>query len=285
MTDGQGMDDGSAQFTSEVKAGARFEFGKNWQRFLGSLDEVRIVEAERSLREMLETEDLHGMSFLDVGCGSGLFSLAARRLGARVHSFDYDPDSVACACELRRRYFPDDADWRIETGSVLDTAYLSRLGEFDIVYSWGVLHHTGAMWQALANVDPLVRENGRLFIAIYNDQGWVSIVWRAIKRLYNHLPRRLKPLLLIICFVPLWGPKTVRDLMQGKLFRTWKNYGSIRGMSPWSDVVDWVGGYPFEVARPDKIIEFFKARSYVLQRLITTRRLGCNQFVFAKRPV
>src|SRR5262245_14932037 len=144
----------------EVAAGERFEFGKNWAAYLKALDETRIVEAERSLADMLETKSLDGKRFIDIGSGSGLFSLAARRMGARVHSFDYDPHSVACARELRRRYFPDDPDWTVEQGSALDEKYLRSLGAFDVVYSWGVLHHTGNMWQALENVAPLVADGG-----------------------------------------------------------------------------------------------------------------------------
>jgi 2-polyprenyl-3-methyl-5-hydroxy-6-metoxy-1,4-benzoquinol methylase len=136
----------------------RFEFGKNWSAFLPVLNEERIGIAETSLKAALGVENLHGKSFLDVGCGSGLFSLAAVRLGATVHSFDYDPQSVAAAAELKRRYCPNAEHWSIEQGSVLDRTYLWRLGQFDIVYSWGVLHHTGDMWRALENVLPLLRE-------------------------------------------------------------------------------------------------------------------------------
>lgn len=144
----------------EISRGERFTFGENWGAFLNGLNEERIVRAEDSLKSMLGVARLDGLSFLDVGSGSGLFSLAARRLGAHVVSFDFDPQSVACTQELRRRYFPDDAHWQVEQGSVLDCDYLARLGQFDVVYSWGVLHHTGAMWQALENAAPLVREGG-----------------------------------------------------------------------------------------------------------------------------
>jgi 2-polyprenyl-3-methyl-5-hydroxy-6-metoxy-1,4-benzoquinol methylase len=135
--------------STEVAQGNRFEFGANWALFLGLMNDERIDQAVESLKMMLGVSDLQGRRFLDAGSGSGLFSLAARKLGATVHSFDFDPASVACTKELKRRYFPDDGAWTIEEGSVLDQEYLLRLGQFDVVYSWGVLHHTGAMWQAL----------------------------------------------------------------------------------------------------------------------------------------
>jgi len=269
----------------ELRAGERFAFGANWARFLGVLNEDRIAEAERSLQEMLDVKDLRGKSFLDAGSGSGLFSLAARRLGARVHSFDYDPLSVACTAELRRRYFPDDADWVVQQGSVLDTDYLNSLGQWDIVYSWGVLHHTGAMWPALKNVVPLMRKGGSLFIAIYNHQRFMSPVWLQVKRLYNKLPGPLRWLVLLPSLVWLWGPRTIYDLLRGKPFETWRNYArhSLRGMSAWWDVVDWVGGYPFEVAKPEEIFDFYRDRGFSLRRLMTCGgSLGCNQFVFAR---
>src|SRR5438128_6035457 len=112
------------QHAGEVASGERFEFGRNWSAFLSVLDEDRIAKAEESLKQMLEVENLAGKTFLDIGSGSGLFSLAARRLGARVHSFDFDSNSFACTQELRSRYFGGDADWRVEQGSALDAEYV-----------------------------------------------------------------------------------------------------------------------------------------------------------------
>lgn len=263
----------------------RFPFGANWARFLQGLSEERIIEAERSLIEALGSSSLAGRRFLDVGSGSGLFSLAARRLGADVHSFDYDRQSVECTTELRRRYYNHDPDWQVEQGSVLDQDYLETLGTFDVVYAWGVLHHTGAMWPAMANVTALVASGGRLFIAIYNDQGRKSRIWSKIKLLYNRLPSPLQPIFAAAFLCRFWGPTVARDLVHGRPGTSWNAYVRSRGMSPWTDVIDWVGGYPFEVARPDAIFHFFAERGFALEWLRTCQGgLGNNQFVFRRGP-
>jgi len=273
-------------FEIQVSKAERFQFGKNWRAFLETVNETRIHNAEVSLKEMLGVESLSGLSFLDAGCGSGLFSLAAIRLGAKkVHSFDYDLASVACAAELKRRFAPDAAHWQIESGNVLDKNYLAGLGTFDIVYSWGVLHHTGNMAQALENILIPLGAHGRLFISIYNDQGRASRIWTKVKKLYNKLPGGLRFLMLIPATVIFWGPTILRDLLQkGRPFDSWRNYSKNRGMSAWHDVVDWIGGFPFEVARPETIFNFYYARGLELQRLKTVGgSLGNNEFVFMKK--
>lgn len=241
--------------------------------------------AQASLREMLGVETLEGKSFLDVGSGSGLFSLAARELGARVISFDYDPHSVACTRELRRCYRGDDPLWEVYEGSVLDPDFLSKLGTFDVVYSWGVLHHTGRMWEALANVAPRVVTGGHLFIAIYNDQGRGSRRWLRVKRAYNALPSPFRSAFAALLCFRMWGPTIVRDSLNGQPLRTWSSYAQLggRGMSPWRDVVDWVGGLPFEVAKPEQMLDFYRVRGFELIRLKTCAGgFGCNEFVFAR---
>jgi SAM-dependent methyltransferase len=268
----------------EVRRGDRFEFGRNWAAFLSVLDEARIVTAERALQQMLRTERLDGQRFLDVGSGSGLSSLAARRLGARVHSFDYDPQSVACTTELRRRYFPSDPEWTVERGSALDAAYMRAVGTFDIVYSWGVLHHTGDMWRALDYAAGPVAPGGRLFIAIYNDTGTQSRRWRTIKRVYNELPRLARVPFAIAVTIPGELRKFAGAAMRarpGDYLREWTEYRRRRGMNRWHDLLDWVGGYPYEFATPDEIFEFYRSRGFTLTNMQCGGvGLGCNQFVF-----
>jgi 2-polyprenyl-6-hydroxyphenyl methylase/3-demethylubiquinone-9 3-methyltransferase len=268
----------------QISRGERFRFGENWAQFLELLTEDRIRAAEESLKAMLGSA-IAGRSFLDIGCGSGLFSLAARRLGARVRSFDFDPQSVACARELKSRYFKDDSDWIIDEGSVLDRAYLDRLGRFDLVYAWGVLHHTGRMWEALESVLPLVGPGGQLYIAIYNDQGRASGRWLEVKRMYNALPPAMRWLVLLPAAVRVWGPTCLRSLGGMRARAVWKGYAARgRGMSPWHDLIDWVGGYPFEVAKPEEVFRFCRDRGLTLAELRTCAGgIGCNEYVFRAR--
>ncbi len=276
------------QFQTEVAKGERFHFGKNWARFLRSLDGERIALAEKSLADMLGMSDLTGKTFLDVGSGSGLFSLAARRLGASVRSFDYDPQSCACTRELRRRYFPDDPTWAVDRGSALDRDYLSTLGVYDIVYSWGVLHHTGQMWAALDSVKPLVKLGGRLFIAIYNDQGAITDRWEEVKRKYNTLPKPLNTAYFLwllakqqrVAALDAWRDKVFREWLRG-----WTDYQNVsaRGMNRWRDEIDWYGGYPYERASVEAICDVYAKDGFRLTRIFdNSTGYGCNEFVFER---
>ena len=274
------------QHRAEIASGERFGFGENWSKFLSLLNDKRIAEAEKSLCEMLEVKTLAGKTFLDIGSGSGLFSLAARRLGARVRSFDYDPASHACTAELKRRYFEFDENWTVERGSALDRSYIESLGEFDIVYSWGVLHHTGAMWTALENAQLPVAADGKLFIAIYNDTGSQARRWLKIKQIYNRLPTALRPAFAALTVAPQEAKGLISALARLKpneYIESWTKYDTGRGMSRWRDVIDWVGGLPYEYAAPEAIFEFYKQRGFRLAKLKCKGvGLGCNEFVFDK---
>lgn len=171
-----------------MNTAVRFGFGENWQDFAAGVDSRRLEVAGQSLDRLLDKAPLDGRTFLDIGCGSGLFSLAAAKRGAIVKSFDFDANSVACTRNLRSVFFPHSESWTVEQGSILDRAYVDRLGTFDIVYSWGVLHHTGAMWTAVGNAAKLVAPGGTLAIALYRKTPMCR-AWTWEKRLYTRSPK------------------------------------------------------------------------------------------------
>lgn len=260
----------------------RFAFGRNWKSFLATLDEHRIEEARKRLCESLDRADLHGVRALDIGSGSGLSSLVMHELGADVVAFDYDLDSVACTEELRKRYAPATRDWKVLQGSALDSAFMAGLGQFDLVYSWGVLHHTGAMWSAIKLAAERVAPHGTLLLALYNDQGPRSRIWHAVKHLYcSGTPGRW---LVGAVFYPVFALYALwQDLKHLRMPGTHaREYARKRGMSLLHDWRDWLGGYPFEVAKPEDVVRRLAASGFRLQRQAITHGLGCNEFVFNK---
>lgn len=265
-----------------------FSFGKNWQEFLKSIDKDRISIAEESLIEFTQLQDFKNKTFIDVGCGSGLFSLAAHNLHAkRIVSFDIDPFSVQC-CEMLRKQTGSPDNWEVFRGSALDEGFLTDLGSFDIVYSWGVLHHTGQMWRAIEHTMKMTKPGGLLYIAIYNkilnrrqETSWVHDFWIKVKKQYNQRPVLgkfvLEPMAMAayiaIVMARLENPVTHI-----------KNYKSHRGMSWRRDATDWIGGYPYEFATVEEVFKFIRTvdRGFNLTNLKVTSGRGLNWYLFER---
>ncbi|MDO9465203.1 MAG: class I SAM-dependent methyltransferase [bacterium] len=249
-----------------------FSFGKNWQNFLISLSEDKFRNAKLSLTEFLGLENMQGKSFLDVGCGSGLFSYAAFSLGAdKIVSFDLDTFSVECCRHLRKKA-NNPENWEVFEGSVVNNDFISRLGKFDIVYAWGVLHHTGRMWEAINSATDLVKLNGLFGIAIYN-QTLMSNFWLKYKRLYNKSRRIKKSIMVWIIFLPR---------VLARLIKFKHPFKEKRGMSIYYDAVDWAGGFPYEFAPYKEVCSYIESRGFDLLKCNRTNSIGCNEFLFKR---
>lgn len=262
-----------------------FRFGQNWQRYVsGYLDSDRERIAAESLHDLVG--DLRGKSFLDIGCGSGLFSLCAHRAGAReIVSIDVDPDAVAATSALHARAGAPD-NWRVLHRSILDSTLLSGIEPAEVVYSWGVLHHTGDMYAAIRNASGFVKPDGAFAIAIYNrvtGRFLDSRRWWRIKRAYNHAPRAAQ-IVMEMVYASYWllGRLKARQ----NPIREAREYRRSRGMALWTDLVDWLGGYPYEYATAEEIVEFCETSCGLrLQKLIPVPGGGSgnNQFVFERQ--
>lgn len=236
----------------------RFSFGANWADYIKKhYSAERLAVASSHLKNFLKVDDLRSKSFLDIGCGSGIHSLAAYKLGAtKILSFDYDPISVRTTEELWKSVGCP-KNWIVERGSILDTEYLSKLGMFDVVYAWGCLHHTGSMWEAMKNTVTLIGKGGLLYIALYSKDVYVSPpyqYWLDVKRKYN------QSYILNKKFMEMryawWN--IVRPSIRRKKnpLRAIKEYSKSRGMSYWHDVRDWLGGYPMAFAGNLETVRF-----------------------------
>ena len=253
----------------------RFAFGDNWLRFSRTLDEGVVQQAVQSFHSFL-AHDLQGRTFLDIGSGSGLSSLAAIRLGARqVVSFDLDPKSVQCSLNTKQAFSPSANHWSIQKGDVLEEAWMTSLPKFDVVHAWGVLHHTGQMWKAVTHAAGRAKVGGYLWIALYNDQGLITRYWHLVKAMYGSCS--VARFAVIALHLPyLVGARYIVRCLRGRPQLE-------RGMSLWYDMKDWLGGYPFEVAKAEDLTDFLRKEGFVLIRSkLAGRRCGNNEFLFQK---
>ncbi|HEV2629196.1 MAG TPA: class I SAM-dependent methyltransferase [Pseudolabrys sp.] len=258
-----------------------FAFGKNWASYASLIDEPQIEEAARGLLKLVPLEDFKNRSFLDIGCGSGLHALGAARLGvSRILAIDIDPDSVATSDAVLSHHNVA-ASWQVETTSVFDLD-ASRQGTFDVVYSWGVLHHTGSMWEAIGKAASMVAPSGLLAIALYRKTR-TDTLWKMEKRLYSRMPRLLQGCIRAAYI----GAFRFAMVATGRKFREYvANYRSSRGMDFYHDVHDWLGGYPFETASASEVESELSKLGFKPERIfarpITTGIFGsgCDEFVY-----
>lgn len=261
-----------------------FAFGRNWASYAKLVGEPEIAEAKKGLLKLIPQSELRGRTFLDIGCGSGLHALAAAELGvSRVTAFDIDPDSVSTATNLLVRRMPG-IPCHVEQISVFDLD-AGTIGTFDVVYSWGVLHHTGNMWQAVEKAASLVAPGGLFAFALYRSTR-SDAFWKREKRWYAHA----SPIGQYIARSSYLAAHRLNHVVRGTSYRRYvENYRSSRGMDFYHDVHDWLGGYPYETALAPEVerkmsdLVFWPERVFAGPMMRGLLGSGCDEYVYRKQ--
>jgi glycosyltransferase involved in cell wall biosynthesis len=275
-----------------------FPFGKNWEHYVKtSFSDERVEISRKHLLVFLERNDLKGASFLDIGCGSGLHSYAAYRAGAtHIISIDVDIHSVKTTTKIREMA-GNPPNWSVLQGSVLDADFMSTIEPVDIVYSWGVLHHTGNLWQAVKNASIPIKPGGLFYIALYEKTA-KSDYWIRIKKKYNSSSKFGK-LLMELSYVSfnsmasaiVSGTRALINSIKyianykenrGMSIKYIANYKENRGMSFMTDIRDWLGGWPYEPATPEEVTDYCVNKLGLLNQKIKTGEANI-EYLFQKK--
>lgn len=253
-----------------------FSFGQNWKNYASHMDDSAINLAREDIEEWLGKYLITNQRVLDIGSGSGIHSYIFSQKGAKeLISFDYDPYSV----ETTKNFWVKAGKpktWQIMQGSVLDQDFLNQLGKFNIVYAWGVLHHTGQIWKAIENALSLVETKGYFFVSIYT-KGPLYPTHLALKQKYNQASNWGKKYLE---FKEIFGHMKQR-LKKRKNPFGW-NQTKERGMSVYYDIIDWLGGLPYEVASPTEMTEFCQKFGFEVKKMKELPEGGCSQYLFKR---
>ena len=265
-----------SKFKEELESGSRFAFGKNWKDFLSTVTESELNKAATDIKTWLNTNDLTGKRVIDIGSGSGIHSYVFYSMGANeLVSFDYDDDSV----EATKKVWENSgspSNWKVMQGSILDREFVKSLGVFDIVYSWGVLHHTGEMWKAIENAISLITPGGIFWISIYQKgPGYTKAL--KLKKKYNKSSVFGKKIMIY---------SRIGRMMAGRILRgrnpfKW-NQRTTRGMNVYNDLVDWLGGLPYEVASTEEITKFCTTKGLELKEILARPEGACSIYLFSK---
>lgn len=262
-----------------------FAFGENWLNFSKKINEATIRSAEKEFNKLIWPDVIKGKRFLDIGCGSGLHSLIALIQGAgEVFAVDIDPVCVQTTRQVLSEQY-DKNNWRSEEISVFDLTE-EQFGTFDIVYSWGVLHHTGDMHQAISKSLNMVSPGGLCVLGLYSKTLMCGF-WKQVKKYYSKSNKSRQDIIRNI-YITLYRISAL--IAKRKTFKEiLGDYHQNRGMDFFNDVHDWLGGYPYESIRPDELIKYVNTLGFeCIREVIIPSGLGIlgsgnNEFVLRRK--
>lgn len=261
-----------------------FQFGKNWNNFSNSISKNNINNSLKSIQNLISKKDIENKSILDIGCGSGLSLLSFLKLGAKsVCGVDIDPMSVKTAKSVIEKYY-NNKNWSVEEKSIFDIN-LKTYPKFDLVYSWGVLHHTGDMWRSIDIASSLLKKNGVIFLALYQKTKLCKF-WELEKRFYVNSPKIIQKIIRTL-FKTLYISGLIVSKKNPKVF--FQNYKEKRGMEWHYDIHDWLGGYPYESIKRRDLEIFLNKKGFVIENYFYKKNklfglLGshCDEFIARK---
>ena len=267
----------------------KFKFGENWLKFNKLINYKKILQATKSLKKY--NIKFKKKSFLDVGCGSGLFSLAASTMGCnKIYSIDVDNSSIKSTQIVRNNFKKKSLNWKVEKVSLIGDNFKKKCFNYDIIYCWGVAHHTGNMFKAFKNLSDVAKLNSYLIIAIYNDEGLKSKIWWLIKFIYNFVPQGLKKLYAFFIMSIIRKLYVIIRLLFTLKFNELysflkKKTKRTRGMNKEIDIMDWVGGYPYEYIKFNDLKKYFIAKGFKVIKSHQCKGPGNHEIVFKREKI
>jgi len=263
----------------------RFKFGENWSNYSSSVNLEKIELAKKDIIRLVG--DVSNKSVIDIGCGSGIHTVAFIQLGVKsIVSFDYDLKSVETTKKLVKKFCYKKSKYKVFQADILNIDSLSGLNKrkFDIVYSWGVLHHTGSMFEAIISTTKFLKDNGILVLGLYVKTKLCNF-WYYEKKIFNKY-KFLQPLIkLPFLFFLIIGLSLKKRSSPYKIIHDYKKQ---RGMSIIFDVNDWLGGFPYESIDDNSLLNFLKLKGFkIVRKFNTNSRIGffgaaCGEWVLKK---
>lgn len=152
------------------------EYGLGSKEFFQAAVEERYENDAPWIKRLIDSIPVKGKKVLEVGCGMGVDLLEFAKNGARVTGIDLVDNHLKLASRL---FALNKLEAKLLNADAEDLPFPPEA--FDIVYSFGVLHHTPNTQKAIDEVQRVLRPNGTAIVGLYHKNSWhylVNLVFR-----------------------------------------------------------------------------------------------------------